>query len=60
MTLLEQDITRKGQVDKKVRQMEFNISDDSGEYRVKEIWDRVVYARELKSGHPPIFYYHIL
>ena len=38
VSLLEQDTTRKGRVDKEVRQMEFNAGDDnSGEYKVEAI-----------------------
>ena len=51
VSLLEQDTTRKGQVDEEVRQIEFNTGDDeSGEYKVKAIWDSAGYARESKSG----------
>ena len=57
VSLLEQDTTRKGWVDKKVRQMEFDAGDnDSGEYEVEAIWDSAVYARESKSGHLPGLY----
>ena len=38
VSLLEQDIIRKGQVDRKVKQMEFNADDnDSGEYKMEAI-----------------------
>ena len=47
MSLLKQNGTRKGQVDKMVRQMEFDARDDNGrEYKVEAIWDNAVYARE--------------
>ena len=52
--LLEQDTTKKGQVDKQVRQMEFNACNiERREYKVKIIWDSTVYANELESGHQP-------
>ena len=52
MSLLEQDTTRKGRVDKEVKQMEFNAGDDdSREYEVEAIWDSAVYTRESESGH---------
>ena len=54
MSLLEQDTTKKGWVNEKVRQIEFNIgNNDSGEYKVEAIWDNAVYARESKSSHLP-------
>ena len=38
MSLLEQDTTRKGQVDKEVRQIEFDTGDDeSREYQVEAV-----------------------
>ena len=54
MSLLEQDTIKKGRVNEKVRQMEFDAGDDeSGEYIVEAIWDSAVYARESESGHLP-------
>ena len=48
-------------MDKEVRQMEFNISnDDSGEYEVEAIQDNAVYASESESGHLPGFYNLVL
>ena len=61
VSLLQQDTTRKGRVDKKVRQMKFNAyDDDSGEYDVEAIRDSAVYARESKQGHLPDLYYLVL
>ena len=58
VSLLEQDITRKGRVDEEVRHMEFDAGDDeSGEYKVEAIWDSVVYVRKSKSGHLLGLYY---
>ena len=58
VSLLEQDITKKGRVDKEVRLIEFDANDnDSGEYKIEVIWDSVVYTRESKSGHLPGLYY---
>ena len=58
MSLLELDTTRKGQVDEKVRQMEFDTGDvESGEYEVEAIRDSAIYARELELGHLPGLYY---
>ena len=58
VSLLEQDITKKKQVDKEVRQMEFDLgNNDSGEYKVEAIWDSTVYAKELESGHLLGLYY---
>ena len=58
MSMLKQDITNKGQVDKKVRQIEFDTGDnDSRKYKMEVIWDSVIYIKELKSGYLPSFYY---
>ena len=56
MSLLEQDITRKERVHEGDVE-ELDTIDDSGEYKVKAIWDSVVYAIESESGHLPGFYY---
>ena len=46
MSLLEQDTTKKGQVDEKVRKIKIDIRDNnSGEYKVEVIWDSAVYAK---------------
>ena len=48
-------------MDKKVRQIEFEASNnDSEEYEMEVIWDSAVYAKELESGHLPGFYYLVL
>ena len=58
VSLLEQDTTRKRQVDEEVRQMEFDAGDDeSGKCKVEAIQNSAVYARELKSGHLPGLHY---
>ena len=49
MLLLKQNTTRKGWVNKKVRQIEFEAGDnDNKKYKVKAIRDSVIYARELE------------
>ena len=61
MSLLEQDTTKKGQVDEKVKQIEFDTSkNNSGKYKVEVIWDSAVYVRESEPGHLPGFYYLVL
>ena len=56
--LLEQDTTKKGQIDKEVRQMEFDTGDNkSGKYEVEASWDSTVYVKESESDHLPAFYY---
>ncbi len=57
--LLEQDITRKGQVDKTMSRLEFKSNSDSEEYKVKVICNNAVYLRELKD-HLSSLYYLIL
>ena len=60
VSLLEQDTTRKGQVDKEVRQMKFDAdNNNSREYEVKAIRDSAVSTRESESGHLPGLYYLI-
>ena len=58
MSLLEQDITRKGRVDEKTaEQLEFEAGGDNEEYEVEGIRDSAVYARESEAGHLPGLYY---
>ena len=58
MSLLEQDITRKRRVDKEVRQIEFDKSDDESEkYKVETIRGSAVYTRESETGHLPGLYF---
>ena len=58
VSLLEQDTIRKGQVDKKVREIEFDASDnDSEEYEVEVICDSTVYTKKLESGYLPSLHY---
>ena len=60
MSLLEQDTTRKRQVDEEIRQIEFEASNNnSGEFKVEAIWDSMVYAKESESSHLPGFNYLI-
>ena len=58
MSLLEQDITRKGWVDEMTSRPEFENGDNNEEYKVEAICDSKVYARELDSGHhlPGLYY----
>ena len=55
LSLLEQDITRKERVDKKVTELDFE-GGNSKEYVVETIWDSAVYAKKLK-GHLLGLYY---
>ena len=55
MLLLEQDITKKEWVDKKVTKLEFKAG-DSKKYKVEAISDNAVYAKEAE-GHLPGLYY---
>ena len=58
MSLLEQDITRKGRVDKKIaEQLEFEVSGNNKEYEVEGICDSAVYVRESEAGHLLGLYY---
>lgn len=57
---LEQDITRKRQVDKATSQMGSNNREgESGEYKVKTICNSTVYTKESEGGHLSELYYLI-
>ena len=47
MSLLEQNSTKKGQVD---NETELGAGNDSGKYELEAIRDSAVYVRESKSG----------
>ena len=49
MSLLEQDITKKGWVD--YESVELDAGNKNGEYEVEVIWDSEVYAKESELGH---------
>ena len=55
MSLLEQDTTKRGRVDKTTSQMEIDEG-DSQKYEVEAICDSAVYTRE-SEGHLPGLYY---
>ena len=58
MSLLEQDITWKGQVDEKTaEQLEFEAGGNNEEYEVEGICDSAIYVRESETSHLPGFYY---
>ena len=59
MSLLEQDTTRKGRVDEKTSQLEFEDDGEGEEYEVEAICDSAVYAKESESGQLPGLYYLI-
>ncbi len=51
MSLLKQDTTKKGQVDKMISRLEFENDGDGKEYKVEAIRDSVIYAKESDSDH---------
>ncbi len=62
MSLLEQDTTRKGQVDNKAPpepEKEFEAGDDK-EYKVEVIIDSVVYGQQANNSQMPGLYYLVL
>ena len=60
MSLLEQDTTKKGQIDKKTaKQLEFEAGGNNKEYKLEDICNSTVYARESEAGHLLGFYYLI-
>ena len=58
MSLLEQDITRKRQIDENVTEMtELNAGNNSSEYKVESICDSAVHAKKSESSHILGLYY---
>lgn len=55
MLLLKQNITRKGQIDKNA--IKLDTSNDNKKYKVKAIYNKVIYAKKLKSKHLSGLYY---
>ena len=59
VSLLEQDTTKKGQVNDMQLDLEFKAGDDK-EYEVDGIQDSAVYTKELATGQLPGLYYLVL
>ena len=58
MSLLKYDTTMKRRVDKKIaEQLEFETSGNNKEYKVENICDSAVYARESEAGYLTNLYY---
>ena len=57
--LLEQNITRKERLDKRVTELEFETG-GSNEYKVETIWDSAVYASKSESGQLLGLYYLVV
>lgn len=57
MLLLKKDITKKKQIDKML-EIEVEVGNNIN-YKLKTIWNGVVYARKLVIGHLLNFYYLI-
>ena len=55
MSLLEQDITRKGWVDDE-NVVELDTGDESGKYEVEAIRNSAVYAKEVDRDLPGLYY----
>ena len=55
VSLLEQDSTKKGQVDDENGELDAN--NKNGEYELEAIWESKIYVRESESGHLPGLYY---
>ena len=56
MSLLKQNITKKGQVGEKTSQLEFEDNGQGKEYKVETIRNNAVYAKESESGQLPGLY----
>lgn len=57
--LLKYNIIKKRRVDETTSQLKFEANDKSKKYKVKKIWNNVIYTRESKS-HLSKFYYLVL
>ena len=58
ISLLEQNITRKGRVDDKIaEQLEFKAGGTNKEYEMEGIHNSAIYAKESEAGHLPGLYY---
>ena len=55
MLFLEQDITRKEQVDQKITRWSFGAG-DSKKYKFEAIWDSAVYVNKIKGYLPGLYY----
>ena len=55
VSLLEQNTTRKEQVDEKVTELDFKTGNKK-EYEVKAIWDSAVYTKESESHLSRLYY----
>lgn len=55
MSLLEQNTIEKGRVDENTIQLEFD-DDVEKKYKIKEIWDIAVYARESEDHLLELYY----
>ena len=55
MSLLEQDISRKERVDKKVTEFKSKAG-KSNKYKVDAIWNSAVYANKAEDHLPGLYY----
>ena len=55
MSLLEEEITRKKRIDKRVMELEFKAG-NSKKYKVGAIWDSVVYTNNAEGYLPGLYY----
>ena len=56
LSLLEQETTRKGQINKDVIELDAG-NNENRKYKVKAICDSAVYARESKGYLPELYYF---
>ena len=57
MLLLKKDITKKRQVDKKITKLNLN---NNKKYKIKVIWNSVIYTKKSVLSHLPELYYLVL
>ncbi len=60
VSLLEQDITKKGRVDETTSRLEFENEGNGEKYEVEAIRDYAIYAKESDSGHHLLGLYYLI
>lgn len=61
MSLLKQDIAKKGQVDKKTCQFKFESNDNNNKnYKIKKICNNMIYIKKLERSCLPSLFHLVL
>lgn len=60
ISLLKQETTRKGRVDKNVRQINFDTDNNNKKYKVETICNSMVYAKKSELGYLLLGLYYLI